>query len=120
MISLLYAAEGAPARTPSTGVMNFFPIIVIFGIFYFLIIRPQQKKAKEHQNLLNNLKRGDRILTSGGIYGTISVLKGKAVEIKIADNVKIHISRSSISGLVQEDPGSVDGQKITEAELVKK
>ncbi|MFH1379614.1 MAG: preprotein translocase subunit YajC [bacterium] len=117
MIDILWAAENAagPAAGPQGGIMGLMPFFVIIGIFYFLLIRPQQKKAKEHQKTLSELKRGDRILTSGGIYGVITALRGKIIEVKIADEVKIQVSRSSISGLAEADSPS-----ITEAEIVNK
>ena len=122
MISLLYAAEGSAvsAAAPKSGIMNFMPLIVIFAIFYFLLIRPQQKKAKEHQQLLNNLNRGDKVVTSGGLYGTINALRGKVVEVKIADNVKVQVLRSAISSVVTNDSQSADEPKITDAEVIKK
>ncbi|NCC77641.1 MAG: preprotein translocase subunit YajC, partial [Clostridia bacterium] len=67
-------------------------------IFYFLLIRPQQKKAKEHQNYLANLKKGDKVITGGGIYGQIAGLTDKVVTLEIAENVRIKVSRSAIAG----------------------
>lgn len=120
MISMVWAGEGVQQAAVGSqgGIMGLMPFFVIIGIFYFLLIRPQQKKTKEHQRVLNELKRGDRILTSGGIYGVIVALRGKIIELKIADDVKIQVTRSSISGLVQDD--SSGNQTVTEAEIVKK
>jgi len=75
------------------------PIIIVFLIFYFLLIRPMQKKQKELREFLRNLKKGDRIITTGGIYGTIIALEDDTVVLKISENTKIRISRSAISGL---------------------
>ncbi|MBD3271896.1 MAG: preprotein translocase subunit YajC, partial [Elusimicrobia bacterium] len=123
MIGILYAAapeagsSAQPVGGPQGGLMNLFPLIVIFGIFYFLLIRPQQKRAKEHQNMINQLNRGDRVVTSGGIYGVITALRGKVIELKIADNVKIQVLKSSISGKVSEDGTGSDTANVTEAEV---
>ena len=78
------------------------PILLIFLIFYFLIIRPQSKQRKQHQKLLTELKRGDEVLTSGGILGTIEGLTDKYVTLEIAEGVKIKILRGSIAGFTKE------------------
>ncbi len=75
------------------------PMIAMFVIFYFLLIRPQQKKQKDHDAMLNALKEGDNVLTSGGIYGTIKKIKGDVLTVQIADNVKVKVSRKSVSDL---------------------
>lgn len=72
------------------------PLIFIFVIFYFLLIRPQQKKAKEHAKLVSSIKTGDEVVTSAGIHGVISNVKEKTVIVKIADNVKVEFDRASI------------------------
>jgi preprotein translocase subunit YajC len=74
--------------------MTFAPLIAIVGIFYFLLIRPQQKQAKEHARMVNELKRGDRILTQGGLYGTVHAVKGKVIEVKISEETKVLIAKS--------------------------
>lgn len=81
---------------------QFLPLILIFFVFYFLLIRPQQKKAKEHQNYLANLKRGDKVITGGGIYGQITGLTDNTVTLEIADNVRIKVSRAAIAGSATE------------------
>lgn len=86
--------------------LNFVPIGAMFLIFYFLMIRPQQKQAKEHQKMLENLKKGDRVLTNGGIYGTIAGFRGSDLEVKISENVKVLIARSAVSRLANETPTS--------------
>ncbi len=87
-------AQGAPSMFQSL-----IPLIIIFAIFYFMLIRPQQKKAKEHQEMLEKLKKGDRVITSGGIYGEIYALTPTTCTLIIAENVKIKVSRGFISGL---------------------
>ena len=87
-------AQGAPSMLQSL-----LPLIIIFGIFYFMLIRPQQKKAREHKDMLEKLKKGDRVITSGGIYGEIYALTPSTVTLIIAEGVKVKVSRGFISGL---------------------
>ena len=82
--------------------VSLIPFIAIFAIFYFLLIRPQQKQQAEHEKMLAALKKGDRVLTSGGIYGTIVALKGADMDVKVADNVKLLVSRTSVTRLAPE------------------
>jgi preprotein translocase subunit YajC len=96
----LYAADGA-AASPLGGL---FPLIIIFVIFYFFLIRPQQKKAKEHQKMINALKKDDQVLSSGGIYGTVTAVKGDIVEVKIADNVRVQMVKSAVTQVIQQTP----------------
>lgn len=83
--------------------MSFLPIILIFAIFYFLLIRPQQRRAKEHRALLSNLKVGDQVLTSGGIYGKITGLRDDVLTIEISDKVRVKVNRGHIAGVVKTD-----------------
>jgi preprotein translocase subunit YajC len=78
-------------------ILNLFPLILIFVIFYFLLIRPQKSKEKEHQKLLENLNKNDEIVTSSGIHATVINVKDKTVIIRIDDNVKIEIEKNCIS-----------------------
>ena len=86
----------------NSGIGQFIPLILIFVIFYFFLIRPQQKKAKEHKTMVENLKRGDKIITSGGIVGRVErIIDNEKVEVEIADNVKVEVVRSTgIQGLL--------------------
>ncbi|MFP4087727.1 MAG: preprotein translocase subunit YajC [Desulfobacteraceae bacterium] len=77
----------------------FIPLILMFAIFYFLLIRPQQKKAKQHKQLLSSLKKGDRIVSSGGLHGLITGIADDVVTVEIAPKVRVKISRGSISGV---------------------
>ena len=82
------------------GIGAFLPLILIFGVFYILLIRPQQKKVKQHRELLNNLKRGDKIITSGGIIGSISkVNDNKELLVEITDEVEIKIAPGMVANL---------------------
>ena len=84
------------------GIGQFIPLILIFVIFYFFLIRPQQKKVKEHKLMVESLKRGDKVITTGGIVGTVErVIDNEKVEVNISENVNVEIVRSSgIQGLV--------------------
>jgi len=78
------------------GIGQFIPLILIFVIFYFFLIRPQQKKVKEHKLMVESLKRGDKVITTGGIVGTVErIIDNEKVEVNIAENVNIEIVRSS-------------------------
>ncbi len=75
------------------------PMAAIFGIFYFLLIRPARKKQNEHQEMLNALKNGDRVVTNGGMYGTVVGITDDVIQLRIADQVKVEFARSAIAGL---------------------
>jgi preprotein translocase subunit YajC len=109
MSGIAWAADAAaPAGAAVAGggtlanILNYAPIILIFVVFYFLLIRPQQKKAKEHQQYLTALKKGDRVITGGGIHGVIAGLTDTVVTLEIAENVRIKISRAAIAGSASE------------------
>ena len=85
------------------GFESFIPIILIFVIMYFLLIRPQQKKIKEHKNMVDNLRRGDQVLTQGGIIGKITKVKeGEEIEVELAKDVKVSIIRSTIVNVLSK------------------
>lgn len=88
---------GAQASNP---IAAFMPLIFIFIIFYFLLIRPQQKRQKEHQKMLTDIKKGDKIITTGGIHGIIANLKDNVVTIKVSENVRLDISKGNISTVI--------------------
>ena len=85
----------------SSGIGQFIPLILIFVIFYFFLIRPQQKKVKEHKLMVESLKRGDKVITTGGIVGSVErIIDNEKVEVNISENVNVEIVRSSgIQGL---------------------
>ena len=88
----------------SSGFAQFIPLILIFVIFYFFLIRPQQKRVKDHKLMVEQLKRGDEIITSGGIIGTIErIMEDDRIEVNIADNVKVQIIRSTITSLLKKE-----------------
>lgn len=99
MMSVSYAqTTTAPAVAKQPGTLEMFlPFVVIFAIFYFLIIRPQVKKQKDHQKFVTELKKGDEVLTNGGILGTIEGLTDQFITLEISEGVRIRILRSQIS-----------------------
>ena len=85
------------------GFSMFIPIIGMLLIFYFLLIRPQQKRHKETQAMLGALKKGDRVVTASGLYGTVQNIKDNAIVLQIADNVKVEMLKSAVTGVVTKD-----------------
>jgi len=110
LINAAYAMGQAGGQAgqagPAGGIANFLPIIILFAIFYFLLIRPQQKKAKEHKEMIANLKKGTRIITSGGIYGTIISLDDTTIGLEIAEKVKIKLSRGNVAAVISGTEGA--------------
>jgi len=96
------AGDGAGAATGG-GASGLIMMVVIFAIFYFILIRPQQKKMKEHKKMVDDLKRGDEIITGGGIYGTVEGVTPDTLTIKIAENTKVKVTRGSVSVVIMED-----------------
>lgn len=90
-----------PMQQPSMFV-SLMPILLIFIVFYFLLIRPQAKKQKEHQKLLADLKKGDRVITASGLYGTVHEIQGNNVKLKIAENTNVQMLKSAISAVINE------------------
>ena len=79
------------------------PLILMFVIFYFLLIRPQQKKQKQHREMVTSLKKGDRVMTTGGLYGRVTGLTDTVVTLEIAEKVRVKVARNNIAGSVQSD-----------------
>ncbi len=92
------------------GMAQMLPLILMFVVFYFLLIRPQQKKMKEHRAMLNNLKRGDQIITNGGLMGRISGITDKLVTLEVAEKIRVRVLRSHIAGK-QADMDSITTEK---------
>jgi preprotein translocase subunit YajC len=106
VVNWAYAQQGAAGAPEASPMWSFVvPMIFMVVIFYFLLIRPQQKKAKEHKALLDNLKRGDRVITSGGIIGTIVNIEDQIVTLEIADKVRIEMGRPYIAGFAPKKGG---------------
>ncbi len=100
---IAYAMGPAPQQAGQGGaggmITSLLPLVLIFVIFYFLLIRPQQKKAKEHKQMIENLKKGDKVVTSGGIYGVIESVNTNTIQLKIAENVKVKFGKGYIAAL---------------------
>lgn len=103
-IALLQSSGGGAAA-----IAQFLPIVAIGLVFYFIVIAPANKQRKKQQEMLSALKKGDRVLTTGGIYGTIQGVEPEAVYLKIAENVKVKVARSAISGVVTGESESPSG-----------
>ena len=96
-------SQGAGAEG-AAGIMGFLPMLmVMFFVLYFFIIRPQQKKQKESADMLSNLKKGDRVSTAGGMYGTVVGIKDNTVILKIAENTKVEFRKSSIGSVINKE-----------------
>jgi preprotein translocase subunit YajC len=93
-------AQTAPGVGSPSQLISFLPLVLVFIIFYFLLIRPQQKKSKEHQHMLGKLKKNDEVMTSGGIYGKVTALTDNIVTLEIAPNVRIRVNRPQISAVL--------------------
>lgn len=107
MVNWAYAAaQGAGGAPEASPIWSFVvPMVFMVVIFYFLLIRPQQRKTKEHKALLENLKRGDRIITNGGIIGTIVNIDDQIVTLEVADKVRIELARPYIAGFAPKKGG---------------
>ena len=109
-IDVAYAmgAAGEGGAQPQGGFMAFAPIIIMVAIFYFLLIRPQQKKQKEHREMLNALKKGDTVVTSGGLQGKIMGTTETTLTLEIADKVRVKVQRGYIAALLARAEGQVE------------
>lgn len=97
MINPAWAQAAHPGSPPA--LVSFAPLVLIFVVFYFLLIRPQQQKAKEQREMLANLKRNDEVITNGGLYGKVVTLGDKIVTLEIAPNVRVRVDRAQIASL---------------------
>ncbi|MFZ0131950.1 MAG: preprotein translocase subunit YajC [Desulfobacterales bacterium] len=100
-IAFAMGQGGGGAGNGAAGFTGFIPLILMFVIFYFLLIRPQQKKTKEHREMIASLKKGDRIVTSGGIYGRITGMDEATLTVEIADKVRVKIARGNVGARLQ-------------------
>lgn len=105
MIEIAYAmgTGGGASGQGGGGFGAFVPLILMFAIFYFLLIRPQQKKQKHHREMLGRLKKGDRVITSGGLYGRITGITDTVVTLEISEKVRVKVGRGNIAGLAQKE-----------------
>ena len=98
-----YAMGNQMASGQSNQIMAFLPLILLFAVFYFLLIRPQQKRAKTHKQFIENLKKGDRVVTSGGMYGTITGVTDDSATIEVAEKVRVKVLKSAIADYAKGD-----------------
>jgi preprotein translocase subunit YajC len=98
--------EGAAGGSPLSMLL---PFVLIFAVFYFIVILPAKKQQKKKDAMIAGLKKGDRIVTSGGIYGTVATVEDQALLVKVAENTKIRISKSAVAGLVGGDGTTTEG-----------
>ena len=99
LITPAYAETGG-----DSGFASLIPLVLIMVIFYFLLIRPQQKKLKEHRNLVDEIKKGDNILTGGGLYGRVINVKDDVLQVEIAEGVRVKVKRDTIAGIADIEP----------------
>lgn len=88
---------------PGQGLVGFLPIVFVIAIFYLIVIMPARKRQKKLQEMIDSLKTGDKVITTGGIFGTVVALRGDRLQLRIADNVKVDISRSAVASLQQPE-----------------
>ena len=101
-LSVFFAQQAAPATpTGAASLMQFLPMVLLFGAMYFFMIAPQRKKQKEHQKMLTELQSGDEIVTNGGIYGVITNVKDDRFIVRIAENTKIELGKGFIQTVVK-------------------
>ncbi|UCF72168.1 MAG: preprotein translocase subunit YajC [Deltaproteobacteria bacterium] len=100
MFDLAYAMGTGGGGGQGGGLGAFLPLIIIFAIFYFLLIRPQQRKSKQHKQVLASLKKGDRVVSSGGLHGVITGLTDDVVTIEVSPKVRVKVSRGYIAGII--------------------
>src|ERR1700693_4468797 len=104
VISVPPMSSAALIQAQPSGIALFLPLILIMVIFYFLMILPAQRRQKKVTEMLSTLKNGDKVITNGGIYGTIVGLEGDTVQLRIAEQVKMKVARSAIAGMQAEPP----------------
>ena len=109
---------GGASSASSSGSMlgSLLPLLLIFVIFYFFLIRPQNKKQKETEKMIAALKKGDKVITIGGIHGVVSSTKEKTIIVKVDDNTKIEFTRSAIASVIVDEKAKDKAEKITKAE----
>lgn len=97
-VEVVYAADAPAQQVPpgASGILSVVPLLILFVIFYFLLIRPQQKRAREHKEMLSKIEKGDNVITSGGLHGRVTSVAEDAVTVEVAENVRVKISKDAI------------------------
>ena len=104
-------AHAAGAAGAAGGFASFIPLVLIFVVFYFLLIRPQQKQAKQHQSFLTELKKGNKVMTKGGVHGVITGLTDSVISLEIAKDIVVKVSRDAIAGSLGKEGAVVPIKK---------
>lgn len=113
MITTAYAQTAGATMGGGSMLAGWLPVLLVFFVFYWLVLRPQQRRAKEHHEMIHTLDRGDKIITAGGLYATVTkILDEDKIEIELAENVRIFVQRQSITALTSK--ASVKEEKKTE------
>lgn len=120
MISTAWAQSADMTMGPAGIMGGFLPIAIVMVIFFFLILRPQEKKRKEHQNMTENLRRGDRVITAGGIHGVVSKVNEKTVMLEVAQGTEIEINTFSIVTLTDKGQPATKSKPATKKTPAKK
>jgi len=105
MLNAYAQAPGAQAQATGSPLISLMPIVVIFIIFYFLLIRPQKKAQSDHKKMVSELKKNDEVITSGGIHGTIVNVKDNSVVLRVDDNVKFEVQKNAVSTIKKSRQG---------------
>ncbi|ALJ37169.1 preprotein translocase subunit YajC [Azospirillum brasilense] len=118
-VSTAYAQTAAPAAGGADMIVQFLPLILIFVVFYFLLIRPQQKKMKEHKGMLESIRRGDRVVTGGGIIGTVTKVGPEdELQVEIAENVRVRVMRSTVNLVLSKSEPAKSADEKAEEKVV--
>ena len=110
MHSLLLAMAAAPDGSPVSPWVQLVPVALILAIFYFIMLMPMRRRQKKIEEFLQNLKIGDKVITSGGLYGNITRLGDQSLQLQVADKIRVEISRSAIVGFQGQEPVAGEGQ----------
>ena len=116
VLSAPFAFAPPPDGEGGNPFVGLLPLVLIMGIFYLLVIRPQQKRAKDHRTMVSSLARGDRVLTNGGLYATVQDVHDDKLVVVISDGVKVEIAKNAVSGKVAGKGQKSDGDKKAKAE----
>ena len=107
-------AAGVPVQPQPSLIESLFPLILIVVVFYFFLIRPQQKKAKVHREMISNVRRGDQVVTSGGLLGKVAKVSDDEVLVDLGDNVRVRVVKSTLSDIrSKSEPANAEDEKKT-------
>lgn len=118
MIDIAWAQGGAGAAGPPA-LVQMLPFVLLFAVFYFLVIRPQQQRQKQHRDMLANLKKNDEVITAGGLYGRVMTLSDDITTLEIAPNVRVRVRRADIATVVTAKPAAASPAADTQKDKSK-